>query len=128
MNFSNTDDTIDTRDIIERIEELETEIEEYEEEKSEEELEEDYTYIDTKEELETLKELMDDIGSNGSDGITLINEDYFEEYAEEFACDIGAIDRGTIWPANCINWAEAADELQQEYTTVYYDGQPFYYN
>ena len=126
--FTNNDDTIDTRDIIEEIEELKAQIEEYEEENSEEKLEENYSYHDTQRELETLKELIDDIGENAPAGVTLINEDYFEEFAEEFACDIGAIQRGTVWPANCINWGQAADELQQDYTTVYYDGQAFYYN
>jgi len=126
--FTSNDDTIDTRDIIEEIEELVAQIEEYEQENSEEKLEENYSYHDTQQELETLKELIDDIGENAAAGITLINEDHFEEYAQEYACDIGAIDRGAIWPANCINWSEAADELRQDYTTVYYDGQAFYYN
>lgn len=126
--FTNNDDTIDTRDIIEEIEELEAQIEEYEEENSEEKLEENYSYHDTQRELETLKELIDDIGEHAPAGITLINEDYFEEYAENLAFEMGAIERGPVWPANCIDWSKASDELQEDYTVVYIDGQTFYYN
>jgi hypothetical protein len=32
----------------------------------------------------------------------LINDDYFQEYAEELAYDIGAIDRDAGWPLGCM--------------------------
>jgi hypothetical protein len=53
---------------------------------------------------------------------TLIPEDDFEDYARELAEDIGAIDPDASWPLNCIDWAEAARMLAQDYTNVSFDG------
>ena len=46
----------------------------------------------------------------------------FEEYAEQLADDIGAIDRDAKWPVNCIDWEKAARELAYDYSTVTYGG------
>lgn len=43
-------------------------------------------------------------------------------HAQELADDIGAIDRNATWPCNCIDWDEAAEQLQQDYTEVDFDG------
>jgi len=116
-NISNTEDLIDTRDIIERIEEIEG-IEEEERDES-----------DT-EELDTLTSLMDELQGMGGDEqwrgewypITLIRDDYFEDYAQELAEDVGAIDNDAKWPQTCIDWSKAAAELQQDYSSVEFDG------
>lgn len=141
-DFNNNSNIIDSRDILERIEEIETEIEEIETEiegaqsvsnvayidSFNKELEDDPTYLDLKEELKILQELIDDIGSGAGDGVTLINEDHFTEYAESYANDIGAIDSQTaVWPANYIDWEQAADELRIDFSDVDYDGETFYY-
>jgi hypothetical protein len=55
-------------------------------------------------------------------GCTLIPEDDFAEYAEEFAADIGAINRDAEWPLNHINWEAAAEALKADYTRVDLDG------
>lgn len=39
-----------------------------------------------------------------------------EEFAEQFAYDIGAIDEAARWPHNCIDWERAARELSYDYT------------
>ena len=53
-------------------------------------------------------------------GETLIRDTYFEDYARELAEDIGAINRDASWPNNCIDWEEAASQLQQDYFSVEY--------
>jgi len=108
--ISNTEDIIDSRDIIARIEELE-------EDESRDESEE--------EELKILKELAEEGESSFSDwehGIGLIRDSYFEDYARSLAEDIGAIKADMDWPCNCIDWKQAAEELQQDYTSIEFDG------
>ena len=109
----NTQDIIDSRDVIARIEELEED-----EEKTD----------DEKEELKVLKELAKE-GEDSADwpyGETLIRDTYFNEYAEQLAEDIGAIDSNAKWPLNHIDWDAAADELQSDYMTVDFDGREYY--
>ena len=55
-------------------------------------------------------------------GETLIRDSYFRDYAEQLADDIGAIDRNAGWPCTCIDWDQAARELQMDYTAVDFDG------
>lgn len=57
----------------------------------------------------------------------MIDSDDFEEYAQELAEDIGAIDRNSVWPNNCIDWEKAADELQYDYSSVDIDGKTYYF-
>jgi len=59
-------------------------------------------------------------------GATLINEDYFEDYAREVAQDIGALDSDSSWPHAYIDWPAAARALQMDYTTVEYGGDTYY--
>jgi hypothetical protein len=78
------------------------------------------------EELKELQELRDEI-SEWSHGETLIPECEFEDYARELAEDIGAIDRYATWPLGCIDWKEAAEELQSDYSSCEYQGETYYY-
>lgn len=82
---------------------------------------------DEAEELERAKELetavIDAIGPiEYKDGAQVISDDYFETYAEEFADDIGAIDRNASWPISCIDWEAAADELKMDYSSFEFEG------
>jgi hypothetical protein len=52
----------------------------------------------------------------------MIRDSYFKEYAQEFAEDIGAINKNASWPNTCIDWDQAARELQMDYTSVNFDG------
>lgn len=107
-----TADIIDVRDIIARIEELEAEDAQDEDETAE---------------LATLLAAMTELrGAGGGDEqwrgdwypITLIDDSYFVDYAEQLAIDIGAIQHGINWPYTCIDWDQAAAELQRDYTAV----------
>ncbi len=107
--LDNSTDIIDSRDIIARIDELEADDARTEYESAE---------------LVSLKALADEAeGSpDWQHGETLIRDSYFESYAQELADDIGAIDRNAHWPLNCIDWTEAARQLQDDYFTVDFDG------
>jgi hypothetical protein len=108
--IDNTEDLIDSRAIIARIAYLD----------DEEELDDD-----ERDELEALRALAEEAEGYCPDwpyGATLILDSYFEEYAEQFADDIGAIDRDASWPLSCIDWERAARELQMDYTSIDFGG------
>jgi len=98
---------IDTRDLQRRIEELGTLGELNEEEK---------------EELADLTQLKEDVGDEFKDGVTLIPDYEFEDYARELAEDIGAIGKDCNWPVMYIDWERAARELSMDYSQVTYEG------
>ena len=110
QEITNAEDIIDSRDVIERINYLEID------EGSLDELE--------KEELANLRSLAEEAESSPDwkYGEALIRDSYFQEYAEQLAEDIGAIQKGATWPNNCIDWEEAAEQLQQDYMCVDFDG------
>ncbi len=101
-------DIIDSRDIIARIEDLEGD-ETFE-----------YATKDEREELAKLKALADEANdsTNWEHGEGLIRYSYFKTYAQELAEDTGAIPSDAGWPARCIDWAQAARELQMDYSSV----------
>lgn len=77
------------------------------------------------EELAALKALAEEAEGYSSDwtyGVTLIRDSYFETYARDYANDVGAINNEIGWPANCIDWKEAAAQLQMDFTSVSFDG------
>lgn len=76
-------------------------------------------------ELATLKALAEEASGYAADwryGETLIRDSYFRDYAMELADDIGAVPRDLAWPVNCIDWDQAARELQMDYSAVDFDG------
>lgn len=101
-------DVLDSRDIIARIAYLETTAPIDRE-------------PDEQDELDNLYALQEEASMYAADwqyGETLIADDYFEDYAEEMAYDIGAIDREASWPLNRIDWEAAADDLKMDYNEV----------
>ena len=63
------------------------------------------------------------------DGITFVKDSYFEEFAEDEAEQLGYFRNcdKNAWPYNCINWSFAADQLQQDYSSVEFDGETYWY-
>ena len=122
--ISNTEDIIDIRDVMARVEYLA-----------------DADDVDTdaesedQQELASLTALLEECRGNGGDEqwrgdwypLTLIRDSYFTDYAQELAEDIGAIDPNATWPLNCIDWEQAASELQTDYTSVDFDGTTYWY-
>jgi exoribonuclease II len=80
---------------------------------------------DEKAELAALVALKAEAEGYSSDwqyGATLIRDSYFRDYAQELAEDIGAIDHNAQWPNACIDWDQAARELQMDYSAIEFDG------
>ena len=115
-------DLIDSRDVIARIDDLESDKDAAEEDG-------DDFDEDDQEELDALKALAEEAAGYAADwhhGETLIRDSHFEEYAQDLAEDIGAISSDTAWPATCIDWTQAADELRHDYTAVEFDGATYW--
>ena len=111
MEITKYDDLIDSRDLMERIEEMEDNMEILDDEE--------------KEQLATLKEFAKEFEDYAVDfqyGEIAIRDSYFRDYAMELAEDSGAIDSNSVWPNTCIDWTEAANELQMDYTAIEFDG------
>ena len=107
--ISNSDDIIDSRQVIERIEELQGL---------------DALEDDDKEELLALEELQSEAEGYSDDwkyGVTLIRDSYFTEYAEELCKDIGDIPKDIPHYIE-IDWEKTAANIQQDYTSVEFDG------
>ncbi len=129
MTISKYDDIIDSRDVIVRIEELKAELRDaaltddgwvllYTEDCDSIDMDDEY------EELLALKALAEEAENvcQWVDGETLIRDTYFKEYAEQYADDIGAVGTENQWPLNHIDWEAAADDLQQDFSSVDFDG------
>lgn len=133
-NVNNMEDVLDSRDILARIEELEAERSELGDalhdaataraKRTARKALDVWNASDSAEELKQLIALANQCEGCGDweYGEALIRDSYFQEYAEQLADDIGAINRDATWPNNCIDWERAARELQMDYTSVEFDG------
>lgn len=128
--ISNADDIIDSRDVIARIETLENEQADllngaqYDDLTPEARAAFDEWEGEYGKELDDLRKLADEASGspNWQYGEGLIRDDYFEAYARDLAEDCGMIPRGLKWPCNCIDWEQAARELQADYFSVDFGG------
>lgn len=129
-DVSNNDDMIYSRDVVSRLEELSDDLDGCAEN-------EDGDFVDAdgedmseeKENYDTLKSFAEEFESYAPDyhsGETAINEDYFTEYAQQLAEDIGAISNDVTWPCCHIDWEAAAESLKQDYTEIDFGGQAFW--
>ena len=118
--ITSSEDVIDFRDVTDRWEVLDETEDRSEDEQTE--------YV-------ALGALLEDTKGYGGDHQwrgdwypgAMIRDSYFKEYAEQFADDIGAIDRNASWPLSCIDWDQAARELQMDYSAIEFDGVTFWY-
>lgn len=105
-DLDGTDEYFDSREVIEAIDDLESD--------------EEWT-IDERNQHRELVRFRDEEGKQFSDwqyGVTFIRLDGFEDYAKEYAEDIGAISRDPQWPLQHIDWTAAAEALAEDYTEV----------
>jgi hypothetical protein len=129
--ITNTEDVIDVRDIMARFEELETK----RNASPDETALIAFNASEEGQEYDRLKSLLEDLCGNGGDEewrgawypVTLIRSSYFQDYAQELAEDIGAINRDAAWPNNHIDWESAAEELSNDYGNVEFDGVEYPY-
>lgn len=133
--ISNSEDVIDSRTIIERIEYLQGLREDFQSDNdlseyagegmNEEEKWSEWEESDEGIELAALEELAADAG-NAEDwqyGVTLIRDSYFQEYAEELVKDIGDLPSNLPWYIESnIDWKGVAEDIQQDYFNVDFDG------
>jgi antirestriction protein len=127
-----TADIIDIRDIIEQIEVLGSDIEALQDS---EQMADQQAADEAEDELQPLTAIMSELAGNGGDEqwrgdwypLTLIRESYFQDYAQELAEDIGAVNRDATWPNNCIDWEQAARELRMDYSAITIDGVTYFY-
>ena len=130
-------DYIDTRDLAERREELRAELDEsYKEMIFSLEIEQGADIEEAvnkwteenKDELEEIKEI-DHLAYNVSEfynGETLIPECEFEDYVKELVEDYGYIDKDMPWWIK-IDWESTAANVAQDYSTIEYGGNTYYY-
>jgi|SRR5271166_4096479 len=115
--ISTLDAIIDSRDVIDRIEELEAIIAA--------DASDDDDRQEAGVELLILNKLAAE-GKQSSDdwdyGATLIRDSYFKTYAMDLADDLNMIPDRATWPCTCIDWDGAARELQQDFTSVDFNG------
>ena len=138
-HISNSDDVIDSRDVIARIDELEeletavTDAREAMREADADALEDAQTQLDNdmmnfdkddQAELAALRALAEKASwsPDWPHGEILINDDYFVDYTQKLAEDIGDIPRDAPWPIRHIDWEAAAGELKNDYMRVDFDG------
>lgn len=110
--ITNTEDQLDSRNVQERMDYLEKEND---------------PSADMIHELETLTELkrqyVDYFGESSWEfGAQFVRDSYFQDYAQELAEDCGMIPEGLQWPVNCIDWEQAARDLEMDYTEIDFDG------
>lgn len=141
-------DIFDVRDVIRRVEELEDErqtlVDTHEETmigetvlngNREAALAIDQWDAENGEELNSASSFLKEIAGYGGDEqwrgewypVSFIEDDYFTDYAKELADDIGAIDAKASWPNRHIDWEAAAQDLQQDYSSIDIAGVTFWY-
>ena len=118
-------DYIDVRDIIVRVLELRDERDTYNEKMGRPDAWDGVPDGDP-EELAMLEGILSELAGHGGDEefegdwypVQLIAESYFQEYAQDLAEDCGMVDTNARWPMNCIDWEQAARELQMDYSSI----------
>lgn len=137
MEINNNEDLIDIRDIIKRYKELKEEFLVVDENFDEED--DNYLYDNEKfdeenlEEFNSLKKLLNECEGNGGDHewngdwypVTLINDDHFEDFAEQECKELGYLNQDHPWWIE-INWEATAGNMKQNYTSVDFDGADYW--
>lgn len=73
------------------------------------------------EDIEAIDDLENEIGSEWNYGVTLIDENDFEDYAKDLVIDWGDLPSNIpSYIENNINWSGVADDLKVDYTEVNY--------
>jgi hypothetical protein len=103
--ISNLDDTIYSIDVIEAIDNAD---------------ESDYDPEEINHLIDLAKECED--FDDWEYGVNLIRDSYFKDYAIDLAYELGLVPTDYVWPTSCIDWNQAARELQMDYSAVEYNG------
>jgi hypothetical protein len=83
------------------------------------------------EEYVAIRNFCDDISNYCSDfeyGVSIIHENYFQEYCRELVEDVGDLPRGIpAYIENNIDWSGVADDLKVAYSEAEYNGDTYYF-
>ena len=72
-------------------------------------------------EIEEINDLEDEVGSEFEDGVTLIEEDEFEDYYQELVEDCGYISKDfPSWIE--VDWSKTADNMRMDYSETEFRG------
>lgn len=118
-------DYIDVRDIIARVLELRDERDEYNEKMGSPDAWGGVPDGDP-EELAMLEDILSELAGYGEDEefdgdwypLILVRDSYFTEYTQNLAEECGMVDTDARWPMTCIDWEQAAEELQMDYSNI----------
>lgn len=112
------------RDIKNRIEEIEEDLEEWDDEagKNDALIAGDEDYKQLKDEKEDAENALEAIGGEEE---SAVGEGSMNDYAKEYAESISGLDTNQ-WPANCIDWDQAAAELMCDMESFEYEGTTYY--
>ncbi len=131
--ISNNDNIISVSDITARVDELRQERAEYVADMPILEVTWTKENPDEADELANLEKLLEALRGRstshdwGGDTYpdSLIADHHFPEYAQDFAEDCGAIQRGVSWIV--IDWEATANGLKQDYRSVDFDGAEYWH-
>ena len=127
-------DVIDVRDIIARVLELRDERDEYNDKMGSPDAWD--SVIDGEpEELAMLEGILSELAGYGGDEefdgdwypAQLIADGYFQEYTQNLAEECGMVDTSARWPMTCIDWKQAACELQMDYSCILIHDSTYWY-
>lgn len=127
-------DVIYVRDIITRVLELRDERDEYNEKMGSPDAW-DGVPDGEPEELGMLEDILSELAGYGGDEefdgdwypVELVADSYFQEYAQNLAEDCGMVDTNARWPMDCIDWKQAANELQMDYSYILIHDSTYWY-
>ena len=78
--------------------------------------------------IEDINELENSVGSEWSYGVTLIDEDDFQDYCEKLVSDIGDLPKDLpSYISNNIDWEGVAEDLKVDYSEVTFRGTSYLY-
>ena len=130
----------DVRDVMARVEELESERDSFTDGADTESGTEALAKLwadentDDAAELATLTELLEEVKGNGGDEqwrgdwypVTFVRDSDFTDYARDLCADIGDVPRDM--PSYLvIDWDATAGNIQQDYTSIEFDGDTYWY-
>ena len=127
-------DVIDVRDIIAHVLDLRYERDEYNEKMGSPDAW-DSVPDGEPEELGMLEGILSELAGYGGDEefegdwypLGLVADSYFQEYAQDLAEDCGMVDTSARWTMTCIDWKQAARELQMDYGNILIHGSTYWY-
>ena len=127
-------DVIDVRDIIARVLELRDERDEYNDKMGSPDAW--HSVPDGEpDDLAMLEGILSELAGYGGDEefdgdlypVQLVAESYFQEYTQNLAEECGMVDTNARWPMTCIDWEQAALELQMDYSYILIRGFTYWY-